>query len=149
MIHSKKKPVKKVNSKQKIIEESKSESPVESISKRQKLDVRGVTFKEAKEWVAGAPDQSNEESEFVKKIRLKEPETVISEQIYDRRDSHTLVKTEPDIQDFHLSIGTISLTVENPQSEPQALNNPSARGESKAAPESGSSRLCRHYLRVR
>ncbi len=55
---------------------------------------------------------------------------------------------EPQTQEFHLSIGTISLTVEKPLDiRPELLPRPS-RGDRPSGGDAPRSRLTRHYLRI-
>jgi len=53
----------------------------------------------------------------------------------------------PEIKDFHLSIGTISLTIEEPQKGTQGMEPPRMiKAESREQKET--SRLSRHYIRI-
>lgn len=56
---------------------------------------------------------------------------------------------EPEIQDFHITIGTISLNVEAPQDKPIHFTPPKATLDEGSGSQADSSRVRRHYLRVR
>ncbi len=56
---------------------------------------------------------------------------------------------EPESQEFHLSIGSINLTVEEPPSETEHRAPQQISAERTPARERGRSRLSRHYLRAR
>jgi len=57
---------------------------------------------------------------------------------------------QPEVHDFHFSIGTISLTIEEPKSEIAPIRPQRAAPEQPAPlATNGASRLRRHYLRIR
>ena len=115
-------------------------------------------LKEVREWVAGTP--VNEEKLEINRDRVKTGDTgkTVHTSIGERemftasypRLIESQQREEPDIHDFHLSIGTISLTIEGPQKEVQSNQPPQViRGERKSDRESVASRLSRHYIRIR
>ncbi len=63
-----------------------------------------------------------------------------------RESSKQRPHIEAKSQEFHLSIGTISLTIEEARPERQPISQPVAQPPSK--PENRRSRLSRHYLRI-
>lgn len=69
---------------------------------------------------------------------------VISEQGYTGQKE----TEKPEVHDFHLSIGTISLTVEGPQMEIQSYKPAQTERGAKPVRENSSSRLIRHYIRI-
>jgi len=108
--------------------------------------IKNEHLKQVRNWVAGStPDTEEIESLDENVIQGKKeakpqfiPVIPESEQ-----------KEAPDIQDFNLSIGTISLTIEEPQKEIQKKEPPQpAKVETRSSRESSSSRLSRHYIRI-
>ncbi len=108
--------------------------------------IKNEHLKQVRKWVSGStPDTEEIESQEGRVIQDKKEAKpqfipVISE---------SKQKAEPDIQDFNLSIGTISLTIEEPQKEIQKKEPPQpAKVETRSGRESSSSRLSRHYIRI-
>ncbi|MCD4768157.1 MAG: hypothetical protein K8R34_16850 [Methanosarcinales archaeon] len=108
--------------------------------------IKNEHLKQVRKWVSGStPDTAEIESHEGRLIQGKKeakpqfiPAIPESEQ-----------KAEPDIQDFNLSIGTISLTIEEPQKEIQKKEPlQPAKVETRSSSESSSSRLSRHYIRI-
>jgi hypothetical protein len=103
-------------------------------------------LKQVRKWVAGnTQDTIKIESQEGKVIQgEKETEHQFIPIIHETKQ-----KVAPDIQDFNLSIGTISLTIEEPQKEIRKIEPPQpAKVERPSSRESGSSRLSRHYIRI-
>lgn len=111
-----------------------------------KILIKNEYLKQVRKWVSGStPDTEEIESLDENVIQGKKEGSsqfipVISE---------SKQKETPDIQDFNLSIGTISLTIEEPQKEIQNKEPPQpAKVETRPSRESSSSRLSRHYIRI-
>jgi hypothetical protein len=118
------------------------------------------TFKEVREWVAETPDKDIEElsksNTFNKTIDAKGAESGIPS-LSDQRLLSTIPepgygekqeKEKTEIHDFYLSIGTISLTIEEPNKEIQSYKPVQIRRDERSMKESGFSRLSRHYIRI-
>jgi hypothetical protein len=128
--------------------------PDDLVSKKQILQ---TTLKEVREWVTEGPDgkigeiQSHDVGKSEKAD--KEMPTFTTKKVtppaFYQRPSVSLQRNEPEINDFHLSIGTISLTIEDPQKDVQDKKVPQIKTERKSVKESNHSRLSRHYLRIR
>ncbi len=118
-----------------------------------------ATFKEVRGWVAETPDEDIGElhkSDTFKTIDAKGAESgipslpdqrllsMISEQGHVEQQE----TEKPEIHDFHLSIGTISLTLEEPQKEIQSYKPMQIRRDKRSIKENGFSRLSRHYIRI-
>ncbi len=92
------------------------------------------------EWKREAADSNNgEETPLGKSEFLSDsyPTQVESQQ-----------REDPEIHDFHLSIGTIHLTLEGPPNEIQSHKAPEIRREERSPKVKGGSRLSRHYIRM-
>ncbi|MGQ3685418.1 MAG: hypothetical protein ACUBOA_10510 [Candidatus Loosdrechtia sp.] len=116
-------------------------------------------FHEVRQWITEAPVNDRGEgkkSGASKNIDAKSAENktpfftgqdqlpVISEQGYTGQKE----TEKPEVHDFHLSIGTISLTVEGPQMEIQSYKPAQTERGAKPVRENSSSRLIRHYIRI-
>jgi hypothetical protein len=111
-----------------------------------KILIKNEYLKQVRKWVSGStPDTEEIESQEGGVIQgKKETESQFIHVI-----SESKQKEAPDIQDFNLSIGTISLTIEEPQKEIQKKEPPQpAKVETRSSSESSSSRLSRHYIRI-
>jgi len=111
-----------------------------------KILIKNEYLKQVRKWVSGStPDTEEIESQEGGVIQgKKETESQFIHVI-----SESKQKEAPDIQDFNLSIGTISLTIEEPQKEIQKKEPPQpAKVETRSSRESSSSRLSRHYIRI-
>ena len=145
--------IERILNKEKMIEADGNEYYQKPIRHAQQPDdelnrilIKNEHLKQVRKWVAGStPDTEEIESHEGRLIQGKKeakpqfiPVIPESEQ-----------KAEPDIQDFNLSIGTISLTIEEPQKEIQKKEPPQpAKVETRSSRESSSSRLSRHYIRI-
>ncbi|MCP4403239.1 MAG: hypothetical protein GY801_38765 [bacterium] len=115
--------------------------------------IRQVTLKDVREWIAGTPDKEEARNHEVALETINIERTTMDSS--DRKElpapqlRESYQKEEPEIHDFHLSIGTISLTIEEPQKAIQTYEPPRRSREEKSGQESPSSRLSRHYIRVR
>ncbi len=111
-----------------------------------KILIKKEYLKQVRKWVAGStPDTEEIESPDENVIQGKKEGSSQLIQIIPESEQ----KVEPDIQDFNLSIGTISLTIEEPQKEIQKKEPPQpAKVETRSSRESSSSRLSRHYIRI-
>lgn len=116
------------------------------------------TLREVRGWVAGSPMADDEEAENrdVSRAGGTTGMTADSPFVEGRgAASHpqptapSSPREEPEAQDLRLEIGTISVTVEEPQKEIPKSNRRTKTAEKKAAGNSERSRLSRHYVRVR
>ncbi len=110
------------------------------------IRIKKEYLKQVSKWVAGnTPDTEEIESLDENVIQgKKEAKPQFIPVIPESKQ-----KEAPDIQDFNLSIGTISLTIEEPQKEIQKKEPPQpAKVETRSSRESSSSRLSRHYIRI-
>jgi hypothetical protein len=113
---------------------------------------RKAFFKNVREWVAEMPVADGEGIRDIEKMETKDAEKVASER--ERFAPHYSKSLElhrdrePQIHDFHLSVGTISLTVEGPQKEIQSNKPVQIRRDERTTKESTFSRLSRHYIRI-
>lgn len=115
-------------------------------------------LREVREWVAATPEDkqvglNNSEQARVSDIK-KSALTSIDEDrglikdYYGQKESQK--DNELEVNDFHLSIGTINLTIEEPRNEVQSKKPPPIKiSEEKRHLESESARLSRHYIRIR
>lgn len=113
-------------------------------------------FKEVREWVAEPPVESSEEIKNKDASQTMKMERKIPGYFQEGqmpiasypRPTESQQRDESEIHDFHLSIGTISLTIEELQKEVQNSEPPQVR-ERKPRPETSYSRLSRHYIGIR
>ena len=111
-----------------------------------KIHIKNEYLKQVRKWVSGStPDTEEIESQEGRMIQgKKETESQFIHVISEPKQ-----KEAPDIQDFNLSIGTISLTIEEPQKEIEKKEpQQPAKVETRPSRESSSSRLSRHYIRI-
>ncbi len=114
---------------------------------------REIHLKDVHEWLAGGLEASTEV------IAPNESTTAMPQAAPPARfaamEQRALAPTsrpspeQPEVHDFNLSIGTIHLTVEQPQKPMTGATTPPARTERTPKPPSSSSRLSRHYIRTR
>lgn len=115
------------------------------------------SLKEVRGWVAEAPDVSIKEipSKDISKtvsaekgapVSLSKTESPVS---FYKRPTESQPIEEPKIHDFHLSVGTISLTIEEPQKEIKRSEQPLMKKERTHKRDVDSTRLSRHYIRIR
>jgi hypothetical protein len=95
--------------------------PINEISKEE--TAQPITLKTVKEWVAGSP--------------VKETETAGGQAPLQEN------------REFNLSIGTINLTVEEPRTGPPVNKPPQIKNNAPVINNPRSSRLERHYIRIR
>jgi hypothetical protein len=112
-----------------------------------------VYLKDVRDWVAGTSYFNNEKTKSGDPI-----ETEDTGKVAPRNENRAPAasypkpveqrgKEGPEINDFHLSIGTISLTIEEPQKGTQGKEPPRMiKAESREQKET--SRLSRHYIRI-
>lgn len=107
------------------------------------------TLKEVREWVAGTPVPGSKEllkSKEGKGKNMDERPPAFVPPFPGPRESQQ--RAEPGVQDYHLSIGTISLTVEGPQEDTRRKEPPETGRGSAPEREADGSRLSRHYIRI-
>ena len=137
---------------------------------------RQPTLMEVREWVAETPDAEfeeivpNEDANQAERVIAKAPfESLAHGESSFAAHPSTIESSpsiEPEIHDFHLSIGTIQITIEEPQKQvrdkrPQKefqvgesqkevhVKEPHrVTKERKPAPQAQSTRLARHYIRI-
>jgi len=117
------------------------------------------TLKEVREWVAGTPVPGSKEllkSKEGKGENMDErpPAFLGEKQGQDPVPSfpgprELQQRAEPGVRDYHLSIGTISLTVEGPQEDTRRKKPPKIERGGTPGREADGSRLSRHYIRIR
>ncbi len=120
---------------------------------------RQVYLKEVREWVAGTSHFDNEKIKSGDTIETEDAEKVAPQSemapLSENRSTASSYpkpveprgKEGPEIHNFHLSIGTISLTIEEPQKGTQSKEPPRMiKAESREQTET--SRLSRHYIRI-
>lgn len=116
------------------------------------------SIKEVRDWIAGTPvnDTKAENRKTNKKSHDKEKGVLDSfnkrEQALTshQRQREFQQREEADIHDFHLSIGTISLTIEGTQKEAQSKQPLQViKSEKISDRKSETSSLSRHYIRIR
>jgi hypothetical protein len=112
------------------------------------------TLREVREWVTGSPmaDDEDAENRDVSRARGTTGITTDSPFVEERGAASHPKPTAPsprEAQDLRLEIGTISVTVEEPQKEIPESDRRTKTAEKKAAGHSERSRLSRHYVRVR
>lgn len=106
-----------------------------------------ATLKEVREWITEASIVNDEGIKVSDAIEAKEEMYAP----YYPKPVELHQGREPEIHDFHLSIGTISLTIEAPQDQEKIQ---SGKPEQKigrneiSTKENNSSRLNRHYIRI-
>ncbi|MEW6417489.1 MAG: hypothetical protein AB1480_05130 [Nitrospirota bacterium] len=108
-----------------------------------------ATFKEVREWVAEKPDEDIGElhkSDTFKTPSL--PDQRLLSMIPEQGRVEQQETEKPEIHDFHLSIGTISLTIESPQKGIQSYKPVQIRRDKRSIKENGFSRLSRHYIKI-
>ena len=59
------------------------------------------------------------------------------------------LKREAQIQDFNLSIGTISVTIEGTEKKPDKIPPRRAQTDNRSGSDNSGTRLSRHYIRTR
>lgn len=115
------------------------------------------TLREVREWVAETPDREETRNRTASTID-RTASTIDIERVtpdsLDRREMMSSQPTEPrqkeelGIHNLHLSIGTITLTIEEPQQTVQP-SEPRRRTARKTTQERTPSRVSRHYIRMR
>jgi len=111
-----------------------------------KILIKNEYLKQVRKWVTGSTPDTEEIESLDENVIQGKKET---ESQFIHVISESKQKEAPDIQDFNLSIGTISLTIEEPQKEIQKKEPPQpAKVETRSSRESSSSRLSRHYIRI-
>ncbi|MFQ5793440.1 MAG: hypothetical protein ACE5JP_00115 [Candidatus Bipolaricaulia bacterium] len=133
---------------------------VESEDRVSQVQIQQAYLKEVREWVAETPIVDNEEiknRDISKTVEMGEriPVTRGERELPAASYSHPKLmesqqSKEPEIHDFHLSIGTISLTIEEPQKEAQSQSKEPPQvitKERKSNVASEHSRLSRYYIR--
>jgi hypothetical protein len=117
------------------------------------VKTKQVYLKDVRDWVAGTSHFNNEKIKSGDIIKTEDTEKVAP-----RNENRAPAasypkpveqrgKEGPEINDFHLSIGTISLTIEEPQKGTQSKEPPRMiKAESREQKET--SRLSRHYIRI-
>jgi hypothetical protein len=111
-------------------------------------------LKEVMEWISAPPEIDESELEQTHRTKLpRVPESENSFALEHERDAAAVARQtqarEPEVQDLNLSIGTISIVIEEPKAATTpALPAPAPRAESSHAPaRNESSSLSRYYLR--
>ncbi len=115
------------------------------------------TLREARGWVAGSPVADDEEAENRDVSRARGTPSINTDSLFvEERVAPSHPKStapspreEPATQDLRLEIGTISVTVEEPQKEIPKSSRRTGTAEKKTAVNNERSRLSRHYVRVR
>ncbi len=115
------------------------------------------TLKEVREWVTGSPVADDEEAENRDVSRTKDTININADSLFvEERVAASYPKpTAPSpheelaTQDLRIEIGTISVTVEEPQKQIPKSSRRTETAEKKSAGNSERSRLSRHYVRVR
>lgn len=109
-----------------------------------------TAMQQVREWVAAPPASNQASQKQEPSIMNQEVEPIFAQppasRVVYRESSTQTPHLEAKSQEFHLSIGTISLTIEEPRPESQPISQPIAQTPSK--PENRRSRLSRHYLRI-
>lgn len=117
-----------------------------------------VYLKDVRDWVAGTSYFNNEKTKSGDPIETEDPgkveprnenraPAVSYPKPVEQRGKERPEIERPEINDFHLSIGTISLTIEEPQKGTQGKEPPRIiKVESREQKET--SRLSRHYIRI-
>lgn len=117
------------------------------------------TLKEVREWVAGTPVPGSKEllksKEGKGKNMDERPPAFLGEKqgqgpappFPGPRESQQ--RAEPEVRDYHLSIGTISLTVEGPPEDTRRKEPPETGRGGVPGREAEGSRLSRHYIRIK
>jgi hypothetical protein len=126
-----------------------SSAEPEDLTSLKRAETLGAYLREVREWVASPPaeieDEGNVFSNRSEPNAWGEPERVVAIDERGARSTH-----EVETQDFHLSIGTISVVIEEPQDKAvvQTIQAPSPRSQSKTAGRAAgeTSRLNRHYI---
>ena|GEM_PF-1273973 len=116
------------------------------------------TLKEVREWVAGTPVPGSKEllksKEGKGKNMDERPPAFLGEKQGQGPappfpgPGESQQRAEPEVRDYHLSIGTISLTVEGPQEDTRRKKPPETERGSAPGREADGSRLSRHYIRI-
>jgi hypothetical protein len=117
------------------------------------IEIRQDYLQAARDWVAEAPISIEESREVFDRAQLEvspaswEPvkparaQSIPLEQVYPSEPQH------PEVQDWVLSIGSINVTIEAPQSELHLPSVPPAQTEPRPIPAIQPSRISRYYLR--
>ncbi len=141
--------------------ESRNEPPskhnAESDNQPAREQTWRTTFEEIREWVAETPVEGIEgihNRNTVKIIDVEReapplPDQGLTSAASQPRPIEPRQRKEPEVQDFHLSIGTINLTIEEPQKEIQRSEPLQTRRSRESIKENNSSSLDRHYIRIR
>ena len=116
------------------------------------------TLKEVREWVAGTPVPGSKELLKSKEGKGENMDESASALLGERHGqgpvspspgpAESRLRAEPGVLDYHLSIGTISLTVEGPQEDTRRKEPPETGREGVPEREADGSRLSRHYIRI-
>ncbi|MGH7901622.1 MAG: hypothetical protein ACRENZ_07780 [Thermodesulfobacteriota bacterium] len=115
-------------------------------------------LREVRKWVAATPEDKQVELNNRDQVRVSDIKKTALISIDENRglikdyddEKGSQKNNELEINDFHLSIGTINLTIEEPRNEVQSKKPPPIKiGEGKRQLESESTRLSRHYIRIR
>jgi len=154
------------------VQSKESDTPSESRRDRQSAAIpkesqsrstRLVTLQTVREWVAGDLGTQEQRSQGEEERRSGEDKGEFSQSPIPNPQSPIFNPQSPipnpqspipnphsqKSQDFVLSIGTISLTVEAPQPEIQQSPPPPMRSKQEIKPTNSTSRLNRHYIRLR
>jgi hypothetical protein len=111
------------------------------------------TLKEVREWIAGTPVPGSKEvkgesmDEGAPSFLGEKPGQGPVPPFPGPRELQQ--RAEPEVRDYHLSIGTISLTVEGPQEDTRRKKPPKTGRWGTPGREADGSRLSRHYIRIR
>ncbi len=130
-----------------------SEPRAKSTDQTFQAKTKQVYLKEVREWVAGTSRFNNEKIKNGDAIETKNMEKMILQSESEipaasyPEPIEQQERGEPEIHDFHLSIGTISLTIEEPQKGPQSKELPRIVN-AKSREQKETSRLSRHYIRI-
>jgi hypothetical protein len=117
--------------------------------------IKQSVLKEVRRWVTSQPVFSTEEQRSQVTTKVAEAVEQTLQKASGKGQTRGQGRTEksragePDtaVHDLHLSIGPLNITVEQPDTTTQHPK-PQPRREAKAAPDSGTSRLRRHYIRI-
>ncbi len=133
----------RVKTRQQLIAISQEDNP---------LPTRQVNLQTVREWVAGTENsQLNTEPLPSSETQPQELQNSVAEIENSRSNPQLFQFNAPKPQakqNFMLSIGTISLTVEAPQTEVKQPPLPPMKPQQEVKPVSSTSRLNRHYLRL-
>jgi hypothetical protein len=117
------------------------------------------TLKGVREWVAGMPVPGSKELVKSKEGKRENMDERAPSFLGEKQGQGPLSpfpgpresqqRAEPEVRDYHLSIGTISLTVEGPQENTRRKKPPKIDIGGTPGREVDGSRLSRHYIRIR